>query len=129
MGCLNSRSFRSDLKMNEALNVLNPTIHVMLLTYDDIMKIRKCFNKMDKTRDGFIYINEFRHYLQVDYIPFTQKILKMCCCGCPEHLQFGEFLMMCWTYCTLDRAGLGNHTINPSFFLSIVHYLFLLISA
>ena len=108
MGILNSKSSQSNLKMKEALNALHPTVHVMQLYDGDIKMIRKCFNKMDRKRDGLIYLDEFRFHLQAEDCSFTQKILKMFCCGCREHLQFGEFLMMCWIYCTLNREKLGN---------------------
>ena len=116
MGCTESISadkVAKDTLIDKAINQLKESLAVFSITDGDVELIKKCFQKIDMTRDGSIEVAEIEIFLQTERVPFNERILMMYDSNCSGQLEFPEFLLMCWTYCTMDSGCIGslNHFI------------------
>ena len=123
MGCAHSvtpGNIECDIKVQKAIEDLRQCLDVFMLTDEDINILKKSFQKINITHDGSIEVAEIEIYLRTERCPFTERILSMYDSDKSGQLEFPEFLLMCWTYCTMDTSSLGN---NMPFFLSICIYV------
>ena len=110
MGCTESISadkVAKDTLIDKAINQLKESLAVFSITDGDVELIKKCFQKIDMTRDGSIEVAEIEIFLQTERVPFNERILMMYDSNSSGQLEFPEFLLMCWTYCTMDSDCIG----------------------
>ena len=111
MGCTESipaDKVAKDALIEKAINLLKESLAVFSMMDGDVELIKKCFQKIDMTRDGSIEVAEIEIFLQTERVPFNERILMMYDSNCSGQLEFPEFLLMCWTYCTMDSACIGR---------------------
>ena len=113
MGCSTSKlktaaQIESDKKTDKALLELSECLDAFQITKDDIDLMKKTFRKIDLTHDGSIEVAELEIHLRTERVPFNDRVLRMYDSDKSGHLEFPEFLLMCWTYCTMDAENLGN---------------------
>lgn len=110
MGCIESKSadkVAKDALIDKAIDKLKDYLAVLSLMDADVELIKKCFQKIDMTRDGSIEVAEIEIFLQTERVPFNERILMMYDSNSSGQLEFPEFLLMCWTYCTMDSDCIG----------------------
>ena len=110
MGCSTSNSalnVERELAVDRVISLLRPCLDVLNLTREEVALIRKSFRKVDVTQDGSVDVAEFEIYLKTESVPFNERALRMYDSDGSGQLEFPEFLLMCWTYCTMDSDSLG----------------------
>lgn len=116
MGCGGSKSL--EIKEDPILLALQDCLSAFQISAEDIHQFKKSFQKIDATNDGSIEVAELEVSLHTERVPFNIKVLLMYDADRSGQLEFPEFLLMCWTYCTLDTHALG-------FFIYLCAYLYI----
>lgn len=107
MGCGGSTNGKTgNAEVDATLDDLGGVFCNLKISGSDINKIRKAFLKIDLTGGGTIEIAELEVFLKEDSAPFNEKIFMMYDSDRSRELNFPEFLMMAWTFCTLDQDNL-----------------------
>ena len=113
MGCGSSNSpaiAEREFEVDRIISLLRPCLTILKLTMEEVDLIRKSFKKVDITRDGSVDVAEFEIYLKTERAPFNERALRMYDSDGSGQLEFPEFLLMCWTYCTMDSVSLGTNS-------------------
>ena len=72
----------------------------------DIAAFYKIFQKVDTSGDGDIDVDELLVYLNIDMSKFAHRVFSMFDADKSGQIDFKEFVLCCWNYCTLGRATL-----------------------
>ncbi len=123
---MNHPNFPEWGKKFEALQIKNP----------EIKKFIKAFAKADLDGGGTIGLMELLVTLDVEKTPFTKRVFSIFDDDSSGEIDFGEFVLALWNYCTLSKVALamfafdlydtGNMKMRktPSALLSQFHDLF-----
>jgi len=88
---------------------------ILQLSEDDVGLLYLIFQKMDKTKTGAISTSAMLNFLDVDRTKFTKRVFSMFDTDHSGKIDFREFVMTLWNYCTLEKDYLGNY----NFFITI----------
>ena len=88
----------------------------MQLSERDIRKLFYEFRKVDVDGSGSIALSELLVYLELSATPFTEKVFSIFDDDRSGEIDFKEFVLALWNYCTLTSATLGNYDIIFSTF-------------
>ena len=72
----------------------------------DIGRFRRIFNKIDKDRSGTIELLELLMYLDIERTPFTKRVFSIFDDDGSNTVDFKEFVLALWNYCTLGKSTL-----------------------
>ncbi len=72
----------------------------------DIGRLRKIFNTIDKDHSGSIELLELLMYMDIERTPFTKRVFSIFDEDGSNTIDFKEFVMSLWNYCTLGKATL-----------------------
>jgi hypothetical protein len=87
---------------NKVLAQLEPVIFATKLKKPFIGTIRKIFDSIDEKKKGRIRIEQIEDFLETPKLPYVRKVLGLFNHDNSGVLDFPEFLMMTWMYCTMD---------------------------
>jgi|TARA_B110000208_G_scaffold181235_1_gene231749 Ca2+-binding EF-hand superfamily protein len=81
------------------------------ITKGEGMKFFKMFEKVDKDHSGSINLDEFFKLMDLEWSSFAMKAFQIMDvdkqeAGQNNELEFSEFFVGLWNYCTLDRSAL-----------------------
>lgn len=79
---------------------------ILMFNEADIMAFYRIFQKVDMSGDGSVDIDELLVYLNVDMSKFAHRVFSMFDADRSGQVDFKEFVLCCWNYCTLGRATL-----------------------
>ena len=66
----------------------------------------KCFEKLDKDSGGSVSFSEFAEFFRLDKNPFTERCFMLLDRAATGEINFPQFVMCTWNYCSHDRMGL-----------------------
>merc|ERR1711991_129040 len=72
----------------------------------DVDKFYKLYRKIDKDNGGYIDIQEFYRYFNLNRSPFADRIFQVMDGDGSKELDFLEFVVSLWNFCSLNRGGL-----------------------
>jgi serine/threonine-protein phosphatase 2B regulatory subunit len=91
----------------------------MQFSKGEIRKLFDIFRAVDADASGSIALSELLAHINLDRTPFTQKIFSIFDDDRSGEIDFKEFVMSLWNYCTLTKNTLGEcppahrHHISP----------------
>ena len=72
----------------------------------DVDKFYNLYRKIDKDNGGYIDIQEFYRYFNLNRSPFADRIFQVMDGDGSKELDFLEFVVSLWNFCSLNRGGL-----------------------
>ena len=107
-----SRDMRSVIEVGDdrqqmMMDDMKEAFDAMQLNDTDLQLIKESFENIDASRSGTIDIKELETFLKIEKAPFNRRVLAMFDADKSGELDFFEFLMMAWNFCSLDKRNLG----------------------
>ena len=65
-----------------------------------------CFEKLDKDSGGSVSFAEFAEFFRLEKNPFTERCFLLLDRAATGEINFPQFVLCAWNYCSHDRAGL-----------------------
>ena len=84
----------------------------MKLSRSEVLKLFKIFKKADLDGSGSVDIVELLTLLDVERTRFTEHVFTVFDSDRSGRVDFREFVMALWNYCTIGQASLGKFTIS-----------------
>lgn len=109
MGCIESN--------NNAFEVVFRTVEfqrnmvqfsAMQFSKKEIQKLYNIFTMVDVDGSGSIALAELLAHIDINRTPFTEKIFSIFDDDKSGEIDFREFVLSLWNYCTLTKATLGK---------------------
>ena len=75
-------------------------------------KFYKVFISMDKDKSGSIDIDEFFTKFHIDYSDFSRRVFEVVDVSGDGDLDFGEFFIGLYNYCTYDKGSIARFAFN-----------------
>ncbi len=85
-----------------------PLFEALQLHYSAVGRLHEIFRAVDIDNSGTIELNELLNFLNVDRSPFRNRVFQMCDEDHSNSIDFREFVLAMWNYCTLSRHTLGK---------------------
>lgn len=117
--------FQDDPYSIPEISAMKPTFEALQLRRGDIRQFLELYNKIDLDQDGSIMLDELMNHLNEGNIQFKSRIFSIFDENSSKTIDFREFVLSMWNYCTLSRATLGiisetrsikklttNHTVS-----------------
>ena len=104
MGCGNS--FETVYK-TEQFQEWMKQFEAMQLTKNEIRTMFKIFSRVDFDKSGSIALAELLAHIDLDRTRFTERIFSIFDADGSGEIDFREFVLSLWNYCTLTKATLG----------------------
>jgi hypothetical protein len=117
MGCC---SCCGDSGFEDAFNTAqfkewNKQFKVMQLSKNELRKMYKIYVKVDVDKSGTIGLPELLAHIDLERTRFTEKIFSIFDTDKSGEIDFKEFVLSLWNYCTLTKATLGTQLQLMSF--------------
>lgn len=94
----NNKSFKNDLAQYKLLQ----------LSQNDVGKLFNIFNAMDANGGGTIDLCELLAHIDLPRTAFTTKVFSIFDDNNSGAIDFKEFVLALWNYCTLTKGTLGK---------------------
>ena len=103
------------------------------LTEEEVGKIYKCFKAIDCNETNDFFINDIFDYLHIENTFFNNRIFKMMDHDDSGKINFAEFVLGLWNYCSIEDEWFGvrtrtlddEYTMTQLFYLSSMFFPFL----
>ena len=82
--------------------------HAILLTDGEVKKLHKVFRTLDLTKDGIVQVSDLLTMVDIERTCFTERIFAVFDSNKSGAVDFREFVMSLWNYCTLGKASLSK---------------------
>ena len=89
-----------------SLKALEGVLYAVDLKDDEVKELWNVYDTMDVDKTGFVPVERFEMLMGVDSKPFMRRILLQFNFDNSGFFDFPEYLMMVWTYCTMDDHNL-----------------------
>jgi serine/threonine-protein phosphatase 2B regulatory subunit len=106
MGCGYSDSFTHAFATPQ-FQEWNKTWTALRITKQEIYKLFKKYQKVDLDKGGTIDVVELLTVLDVERTRFTERVFSIFDEDQSGKIDFNEFVLSLWNYCTLTRVTLG----------------------
>lgn len=90
------------------LKKLKPFFSSLNLSENDIERLHDVFNNIDPLGKGRVLYDDLLYFLELDRTPFNERVLCMFDNDQSGMMDFLEFVMTMWNYCTFSKEGLGE---------------------
>lgn len=107
MGCGSSSDFEVACRKDEFIR-WNTQFAAMQLTKRDIKRLYEVFYAMDIDGSGSIDVVELLTKIDVSRNKFSERVFSMFDEDKSGQINFREFVLSLWSYCTLTKDALGN---------------------
>jgi Ca2+-binding EF-hand superfamily protein len=84
------------------------TFQTLTFSERDVGRMMKIFRKIDVDLSGEIQIIELLNYLDIDRNEFTKRVFGIFDEDGSGQIDFREFVVSLWNYCTLEHSTLGT---------------------
>lgn len=81
--------------------------HALKLTESEITQLQRMFRKVDMDGSGSVDTVELLTLLDIERTRFTEQIFTLFDSDNSGKVDFREFVMALWNYCTIGEASLG----------------------
>ena len=88
------------------------TFRALGLEYRTVNKFWKIFYKINKSHDGEVSLLEFLNYFDLDRTPYVVRAFQYCDTVGGGEMDFLEFVVSVWNFCTLKPQTLVNFTFD-----------------
>lgn len=82
------------------------------LRKEEISRLYEVFRKADADNSGAIVLLELLNYFDIERTAFSERVFSMFDENKSGAIDFKEFVLALWNYCTLSRATLGKLVHN-----------------
>ncbi len=89
-----------------SLAPFQPSFDFLQLTDREVRDLLKLFREVDKDESGNISIMEFLNFFEFDRTKFTIRAFSLFDEDKSGELNFREFVISIWNYCTINKKGL-----------------------
>jgi Ca2+-binding EF-hand superfamily protein len=104
MGACYSDSVYEDVKIKK----FKEQFEALQLSANDIGRLHTIFNQIDVDFSGTIGLAELLAHIDLDQTTFTESVFSIFDEDGSGEIDFREFVISLWNYCTLSRATLGQ---------------------
>ncbi len=104
MGACYSDSIYEDVKIKK----FKEQFEALQLSAQDIGRLHTIFNQIDVDFSGTIGLAELLAHVDLDKTTFTESVFSIFDEDGSGEIDFREFVISLWNYCTLSRATLGQ---------------------
>jgi Ca2+-binding EF-hand superfamily protein len=87
---------------------MKPAFDLLQIDERSVQLMRDSFEKIDILQYGSFAIRELESLLTIEAIPFNNRVFSMFDDFESGDLNFLEYILMLWNYCTLDESSLGK---------------------
>lgn len=116
MGCNSSsnNNTNNNIQYNESSSYKNlpsswlQLFSSLLIQTNEVKSLYKKFKSIDKDHSNSININEFFVLLDIEYTRFNQHIFSIFDVDHTGTIDFREFVLSLWNYCTLCSASMSK---------------------
>lgn len=129
MGSSHSKEKFDHLCKSEKFQYWNENFHALSLSLKHVSKLYNIFCKVDADNSGQIALAELLAHIDLHRTPFTERIFSIFDDDNSGEIDFHEFVLALWNYCTLTKATLGINIIS---FISLciyriyIHYIYMI---
>ncbi len=102
-------SYTANVYDNENVKKDKKQFEALQLTSHDVGRLYKIFRKVDVDGSGTIALAELLAHIDVERTQFSQRVFSIFDEDGSGEIDFKEFVLALWNYCTLSRATLGNN--------------------
>jgi hypothetical protein len=74
----------------------------------EMRKLHKVFRNMDLDSDGIVTVGDILSALDIERTKFTERIFAVFDAKHDGRIDFREFVLSLWNYCTLGKASLSK---------------------
>lgn len=107
MGCCSS----FDVYDLENVKKYRRQFEALQLSRREVNKLYKIFRKADVDGSGTIALIELLCHIDVERTAFTERVFSIFDEDGSGEIDFREFVLALWNYCTLSRATLGREVL------------------
>lgn len=107
MGLLQSRAFVRACKSDQFRAWIDD-FKALQLPLVDIERLYKVFMRIDVDNSGKVDLLELLNFLDVDRTKFSERVFSIMDEDQSGQINFYEFVMAVWNYCTLSDDALGE---------------------
>lgn len=118
MGCSGSRKvvvkhhfMVNERKPGQGRNALKD-FKTLRLTDSVVDQFFDKYNEMDADGTGHVDVEKFNQYFKMDRTPFSDRVFTIVDENKNGEIDFREFVLACWNYCSLDARALARFTFN-----------------
>jgi hypothetical protein len=86
-------------------------IAALTLSHSDVAKLHEMFQLVENNQHGLIDLNEFMDFLKIESTKFRKRAFAMFDEDSSREVDFREFVLSIWNYCTLSRSSLGMEVL------------------
>jgi Ca2+-binding EF-hand superfamily protein len=120
MGICTSYIYTTNVYDNDNVKKDKKQFEALQLTSRDVGRLYNIFQKVDVDGSGTIALAELLAHIDVERTQFSQRVFSIFDEDGSGEIDFREFVLALWNYCTLSRATLGERgylsllTVNVS---------------
>jgi len=105
MGCFSSKNWELLIKTAK-FKAWNEHFKILSLSLSDLKNLHKIFSRVDFDNSGDISLAELLAHINLDRTRFTERIFSIFDDDKSGQVDFHEFVLSVWNYCTLTKATL-----------------------
>jgi hypothetical protein len=120
MGCGNSAAFKAFTEKPEFPDLMRQ-FQAMQFSKSEVRRLYEVFHAADVDGSGSIALAELLVHIDMERTPFTEKIFSIFDDDKSGEIDFKEFVLSLWNYCTLTKNTLGTHKIILLLYLHHLH--------
>jgi Ca2+-binding EF-hand superfamily protein len=106
MGCKNS--LFEEMQKHPQFPEWSEKFAALQLTPSEVFRLYQVFHRADLDGGGTIDIDELIAVVDVEKTPFTKRVFSIFDEDDSGEIDFGEFVLALWNYCTLSKVTLGK---------------------
>lgn len=107
MGCGYSKEFNTIYNSPQFV-AWNQSFQALKISKEEVSKLFKLFQKADMDGGGTIDVVELLTVMDVERTPFTERVFSIFDDDKSGKIDFYEFVLALWNYCTLSKVTLGE---------------------
>jgi serine/threonine-protein phosphatase 2B regulatory subunit len=100
-------SYEYIFEENANMREWRPQFEALKLTTSEVGKLYEIFRSIDKDNSGLINMDELLNQILMDATEFRNRVFSILDEDGSGEIDFREFVLSMWNYCTLTKATLG----------------------
>lgn len=110
--CLSQSKYKHVYTDNAVLRPLKPQFDAFMLEPEEIGMLYEIFQSVDKDKSGYVSTQELFEHLAVQSTYFRDRVFSIFDEDGSGKIDFSEFVLSLWNYCTLSKASLGTSSFS-----------------
>ena len=120
MGCASS-SFDLAVQNSQSMKKNLAQYSLLQLSESDIRKLYNIFHGIDENNGDTVVLVEVLAHINLPHKGFTAKIFSSCTDNDSGTVEFNEFVLALWNFCTLNKGTLGKGLISSLRFFVVLY--------